>query len=82
VLHRDIKPPNLLLNQHGVLKLADFGLSRTFNPENQVHSLKNAMCDSAQGRFTNSVVTLWYRPPEILLGSVQYGTAIDIWSAG
>ena len=68
VLHRDLKPQNLLINNQGVLKLADFGLARAFGiPVNT---------------FSNEVVTLWYRAPDVLLGSRQYNTSIDIWSAG
>ncbi|XP_048501878.1 cyclin-dependent kinase C-1 isoform X2 [Beta vulgaris subsp. vulgaris] len=68
VLHRDIKGANLLLNNNGSLKLADFGLSCSSN-------LKN-------GNFTNRVITLPYRPPELLLGATNYGPAVDVWSAG
>jgi serine/threonine protein kinase len=68
VMHRDIKGANLLLNNKGELKLTDFGLARRMNA-----SKKN---------YTNRVVTLWYRAPELLLGSDQYGPAIDIWSVG
>lgn len=68
VMHRDIKGANLLLNNKGELKLTDFGLARKMNA-----SKKN---------YTNRVVTLWYRAPELLLGSDQYGPAIDIWSVG
>jgi serine/threonine protein kinase len=68
VLHRDLKPQNLLINNKGQLKLADFGLARAFGiPVNT---------------FSNEVVTLWYRAPDVLLGSRMYNTSIDIWSAG
>jgi serine/threonine protein kinase len=68
VLHRDLKPQNLLINNAGQLKLADFGLARAFGiPVNT---------------FSNEVVTLWYRAPDVLLGSRTYNTSIDIWSAG
>ena len=68
VLHRDLKPQNLLINNQGQLKLADFGLARAFGiPVNT---------------FSNEVVTLWYRAPDVLLGSRTYNTSIDIWSAG
>ncbi|KAL8992339.1 MAG: hypothetical protein Q9169_007178, partial [Polycauliona sp. 2 TL-2023] len=68
VLHRDLKPQNLLINTRGQLKLADFGLARAFGiPVNT---------------FSNEVVTLWYRAPDVLLGSRTYNTSIDIWSAG
>ena len=68
VLHRDLKPQNLLINSRGQLKLGDFGLARAFGiPVNT---------------FSNEVVTLWYRAPDVLLGSRTYNTSIDIWSAG
>ncbi|CAA7060134.1 unnamed protein product [Microthlaspi erraticum] len=69
VLHRDIKSSNLLINSHGVLKIADFGLSTFFDPHNSVP-------------LTTNVVTLWYRPPELLLGASHYGAGIDLWSTG
>eukprot|EP01136_Pigoraptor_vietnamica_P020542 Opistho-1_new@69558 len=68
VLHRDLKPQNLLINKRGELKLADFGLARAFGiPVRQ---------------YSHEVVTLWYRAPDILMGSRRYSTSIDIWSAG
>jgi negative regulator of PHO system len=68
VLHRDLKPQNLLINKKGELKLADFGLARAFGiPVNT---------------FSNEVVTLWYRAPDVLLGSRTYSTSIDVWSTG
>jgi len=68
VLHRDLKPQNLLINNKGELKLADFGLARGFSIP--VRS------------YSHEVVTLWYRSPDVLLGSTKYSTPIDIWSAG
>jgi len=68
VLHRDIKGSNLLINDEGQLKLADFGLARPF--EEQLRP------------YTNRVITLWYRPPELLLGASLYGPTIDMWSVG
>lgn len=69
VLHRDLKPQNLLIDrQTNSLKLADFGLARAFGIPVRT--------------FTHEVVTLWYRAPEILLGSNHYGTPVDIWSVG
>ncbi|KAG6866258.1 negative regulator of the PHO system [Blastosporella zonata] len=68
VLHRDLKPQNLLINKKGELKVGDFGLARAFGvPVNT---------------FSNEVVTLWYRAPDVLLGSRTYNTSIDLWSCG
>ncbi|XP_050304343.1 cyclin-dependent kinase 12 isoform X2 [Anthonomus grandis grandis] len=69
-LHRDIKCSNILMNNKGEVKLADFGLARLYNAEDR------------QRPYTNKVITLWYRPPELLLGEERYGPAIDIWSCG
>ncbi|OVA15039.1 Protein kinase domain [Macleaya cordata] len=69
VLHRDIKGSNLLLDNTGMLKMADFGLASFFDPNH-----KQPM--------TSRVVTLWYRPPELLLGATDYGVGVDLWSAG
>ncbi|XP_057973042.1 probable serine/threonine-protein kinase At1g54610 [Malania oleifera] len=69
VLHRDIKGSNLLIDNSGILKIADFGLASFFDPhQSQL--------------LTSRVVTLWYRPPELLLGATYYGTAVDLWSTG
>lgn len=68
ILHRDLKLQNLLVDKYGVIKLADFGLARSMSLPLRV--------------YTKEVVTLWYRPPEILLGSDIYGPAVDIWSLG
>ncbi|KAL6196515.1 hypothetical protein ACLB2K_032130 [Fragaria x ananassa] len=69
VLHRDIKGSNLLIDNSGMLKIADFGLASIFDPhQNQP--------------LTSRVVTLWYRPPELLLGATYYGTSVDLWSTG
>ncbi|XP_059084764.1 cyclin-dependent kinase 12-like isoform X2 [Tigriopus californicus] len=69
-LHRDIKCSNILINNRGQVKLADFGLARLYNAEDK------------QRPYTNKVITLWYRPPELLLGEERYGTSIDVWSCG
>ncbi|KAL4761575.1 cyclin-dependent serine/threonine-protein kinase CDC28 [Aspergillus foveolatus] len=68
VLHRDLKPQNLLIDRDGNLKLADFGLARAFGVPLRT--------------YTHEVVTLWYRSPEILLGGRQYSTGVDMWSCG
>jgi len=68
VLHRDLKPQNLLINKTGELKLADFGLAR-FN-------------GIPVARLSSQVVTLWYRAPDVLLGSHKYTSSIDIWAIG
>jgi len=68
VLHRDLKPQNLLIDSTGLIKLADFGLARAFGVPVRT--------------YTHEVVTLWYRAPEILLGSKFYSTSVDIWSIG
>lgn len=69
ILHRDIKGSNLLIDKTGMLQIADFGLANYYST-NQDQPL------------TNRVVTLWYRAPELLLGSTDYGVGIDLWSAG
>jgi cyclin-dependent kinase 12/13 len=68
ILHRDLKSSNILINNKGQLKIADWGLARSWNKE--MHNL------------TNRVITLWYRPPELLLGAQSYTPAIDMWSCG
>ncbi|KAH8877839.1 Cyclin-dependent kinase 13 [Schistosoma japonicum] len=69
-LHRDIKCSNILINNRGQLKLADFGLARLY------------IAGDKERPYTNKVITLWYRPPELLLGEERYGPAVDIWSCG
>jgi len=68
VIHRDLKASNILINKKGELKIADWGLARSWN--------------SDMKRLTNRVITLWYRPPELLLGCSDYNTKIDMWSVG
>ncbi|KAJ6348508.1 hypothetical protein OIU76_004890 [Salix suchowensis] len=69
ILHRDIKGSNLLIDSNGNLKIADFGLATFFSsPQKQP--------------LTSRVVTLWYRPPELLLGATEYGVSVDLWSTG
>ena len=64
----DLKPHNLLIDQHGILKVADFGLARAFGVPVRA--------------YTHEVVTLWYRAPEILLGQLRYSCPVDMWSVG
>ncbi|KAH8849461.1 Cyclin-dependent kinase 14, partial [Schistosoma japonicum] len=68
ILHRDLKPQNLLISTQGELKLADFGLARAKSVPSRTYS--------------HEVVTLWYRPPDVLLGSTCYTASLDIWGVG
>ncbi|KAF5576932.1 CMGC CDK CRK7 kinase [Fusarium pseudocircinatum] len=68
VLHRDIKAANILVSNEGVLKIADFGLARFYAKRHQLD-------------YTNRVITIWYRSPELLLGETKYTAAVDVWSA-
>mmetsp|Transcript_10611 Transcript_10611/g.24144 ORF Transcript_10611/g.24144 Transcript_10611/m.24144 type:complete len:315 (-) Transcript_10611:213-1157(-) len=68
IIHRDIKPQNLLIDGRMCLKLADFGLARAFTVP--------------LPKYTHEVITVWYRPPEILLGAEKYSIPVDLWSIG
>ena len=68
ILHRDIKPNNLLINREGVLKIGDFGLAKVYGSPNRV--------------YTHIVVTRWYRAPELLFGARLYGPGVDVWAVG
>lgn len=70
IVHRDVKSANILLSHSGHLLLADFGLARPLDVQNQ------------NREYTDKVVTRWYRPPELLLGSSKYGPAVDMWGVG
>ncbi|KAK8815785.1 hypothetical protein WA538_004909 [Blastocystis sp. DL] len=69
IMHRDLKTSNVLVSNTHIIKLTDFGLARKLKYGDSV-------------RYTNNVMTLWYRPPELLLGETHYTTSADIWSAG
>jgi len=68
ILHRDLKPQNILVNESGDIKVADFGLARQYTIPIKI--------------YTHEIVTVWYRAPEILLGAKEYATSIDTWSLG
>ncbi|XP_051026612.1 cyclin-dependent kinase-like 2 [Acomys russatus] len=68
IIHRDIKPENILVSQSGVIKLCDFGFARTLAAPGEV--------------YTDYVATRWYRAPELLVGDVKYGKAVDVWAVG
>lgn len=67
-IHRDLKTSNILVHKSGNIALCDFGLARKY----QIPSKK----------MTQMVVTLWYRPPELLFGENVYGPEVDMWSVG
>ncbi|KAL8955618.1 MAG: hypothetical protein Q9193_006596, partial [Seirophora villosa] len=68
ILHRDLKTSNILMNNRGQIKIADFGMARYYS--------------DPPPKLTQLVVTLWYRGPELLLGAEQYGAEVDMWSLG
>jgi len=68
ILHRDLKPDNMLFLKDGTMKLADFGLARMYG--------------TPKTRLSPQAITLWYKPPELLLGAYEYSSAADMWSVG
>ena len=68
IMHRDLKTSNLLMNNRGQMKVADFGMARYYG--------------DPPPKLTQLVVTLWYRAPELLLGAEKYGAEVDMWSVG
>ncbi|EER34773.1 hypothetical protein CTRG_01634 [Candida tropicalis MYA-3404] len=78
-LHRDIKAANILIDQYGILKIADFGLARVYHGSAPRLGMGPG---GGEKSYTGLVVTRWYRPPEILLGERKYTTAVDIWGVG
>ncbi|KAL4068600.1 kinase-like domain-containing protein [Scleroderma yunnanense] len=79
ILHRDMKAANLLIDNSGSLRIADFGLARAYDPA-IVHGVRDH--NGKEKKYTNCVVTRWYRPPELLLGARQYGGEVDMWGIG
>ena len=67
IIHRDVKPENILISKNGALKLCDFGFARPM---------------SVGGKYTDYVATRWYRCPELLVGDVEYGKGVDVWAIG
>lgn len=76
LMHRDLKPGNLLISSDGIIKYSDFGLARYYDKE----ELKDK--DNELAQLTRNVCTRYYRPPEVLYGTYEYDFNVDLWSAG
>ena len=72
IFHRDLKPYNIFISHDGILKVGDFGLSDFFEKKS----------DGRYGIYSRNVITMWYRPPELLFGEKSYGPEVDMWSTG
>ena len=77
-----MKAANLLISNNGSLMIADFGLARAFDPNIVKGGQYKDEFKGREQRYTNCVVTRWYRPPELLLGARQYGGEVDMWGIG
>ena len=78
-----MKAANLLISNTGALKIADFGLARAFDPSvSRGAEGGTGLHHGKERKYTNCVVTRWYRPPELLLGARQYGGEVDMWGIG
>ena len=71
-MHRDLKLSNILVTNENTIKLCDYGLARK----------ESVLVKPSERTYTNNVITLWYRPPELLFGATNYNASVDIWSVG